>query len=223
MSSQLSPRATSRLAPPLAGQRGVVLFIALIVMVAMSLAAIALVRSVDTANLVAGNQAFKQGALNATDLGVATAMDRFSTAVVNSALSSDAATHSDLASSCYRASTFLPGELDERGIPRLLLDPTTAQAPFTEAFDTTYTAANNCSFTNTNGETVRYIIDRQCDSSVSGNAPTSGNCNLVSTDTHSGSDPSRHTGSESVAIYRVTVRVDGPRHTTSYAQVIFRP
>ena len=49
-------------------QRGVVLFIALIVMVAMSLAAIALFRSVDTANLVAGNQAFKQGALNATCL-----------------------------------------------------------------------------------------------------------------------------------------------------------
>ncbi len=220
MSSKLSARATSRLAPPLAGQRGVVLFIALIVMVAMSLAAIALVRSVDTANLVAGNQAFKQGALNATDLGVATAMDRFSTAVVNSALSSDAPTHSDLASSCYRASTFLPGELDGRGIPRLLLDPTTAQAPFSEAFDATYTAANNCSFTNTNGETVRYIIDRQCDAS---GAPTIPNCNLVSTSTSGRTDSDLHTGSESVAIYRVTVRVDGPRHTTSFAQVIFRP
>jgi len=57
-------------------QRGVVLFIALIVMVAMSLAAIAMFRSVDTANLVAGNQAFKQSALNSTDIGVAAAMSK---------------------------------------------------------------------------------------------------------------------------------------------------
>ena len=44
-------------------QRGVVLFIALIVMVAMSLAAIALIRSVDTTNLVIGNLAFRQASI----------------------------------------------------------------------------------------------------------------------------------------------------------------
>ena len=43
------------------GQSGVVLFIALIVLVAMSLAGVALVRSVDTNLLIAGNLAFKQG------------------------------------------------------------------------------------------------------------------------------------------------------------------
>src|ERR1700694_4797010 len=40
-------------------QHGVVLFIALIVMVALSLAAIALIRSVDTTNAVVGNLAFR--------------------------------------------------------------------------------------------------------------------------------------------------------------------
>jgi Tfp pilus assembly protein PilX len=41
--------------------RGAVLFIALIVLVAMTLAGIAIMRSVDTATLIAGNLAFKQG------------------------------------------------------------------------------------------------------------------------------------------------------------------
>src|SRR5438876_5372677 len=44
-------------------QRGVVLFIALIVMVAMSLAAIALIRSVDTTTTVIGNLAFRQASI----------------------------------------------------------------------------------------------------------------------------------------------------------------
>ena len=39
-------------------QSGVVLFISLIILVAMSLAGIALIRSVDTSNLIAGNLAF---------------------------------------------------------------------------------------------------------------------------------------------------------------------
>ena len=41
-------------------QRGLVLFFALIALVAMSLAALALVRSVDTSTLISGNLAFRQ-------------------------------------------------------------------------------------------------------------------------------------------------------------------
>lgn len=55
-------------------QQGVVLFIALIVLVAMTLAGIGLVRSVDTSNLVAGNMAFKQGATLAGDAGTEAAI-----------------------------------------------------------------------------------------------------------------------------------------------------
>ena len=44
---------------PRCRERGTIIFIALIVLVAMSLAGIALMRSVDTANLIAGNLAFK--------------------------------------------------------------------------------------------------------------------------------------------------------------------
>ncbi|MEO8411700.1 MAG: hypothetical protein ABI478_14125, partial [Propionivibrio sp.] len=199
------------------------LFVALIVMVAMALAAIALVRSVDTANLVAGNQAFKQSALNATDLGMAAAMARFDASVVGAALNTESATHADTAASCYQSTTFRPNQLDVRGIPKLLLDPAAVQSPFTAAFDTTYTAANNCQFANANGEIVRYVIDRQCDAATSGSAPANATCNVVSTSTPARSDADLHTGSESVPLYRVTVRVDGPRNSVSYAQLVFRP
>src|SRR5450830_1873633 len=50
-------------------QRGVIMLIALITLVAMTLAAIALVRSVDTTNIIAGNLAFQQSATNAGDIG----------------------------------------------------------------------------------------------------------------------------------------------------------
>jgi len=51
-------------------QRGLVLFIALIVLVAMTLAGIGMMRSVDTATLVAGNLAFKQSAAHSADEGI---------------------------------------------------------------------------------------------------------------------------------------------------------
>lgn len=59
---------------PRSRQGGVVLVIALIVLVAMTLAGIALVRSVDTANLIAGNLAFKQAAVMSGDRGTEAAI-----------------------------------------------------------------------------------------------------------------------------------------------------
>ncbi|MGB5079556.1 MAG: hypothetical protein WBO23_02300 [Burkholderiales bacterium] len=57
--------------PPMPrNQRGTMLIIALIVLVAMTLAGIATMRSVDTATVMAGNIAFRQSALNAADQGI---------------------------------------------------------------------------------------------------------------------------------------------------------
>jgi len=54
-------------------QRGVILFIALIVLVAMSLAGVALMRSVDTNVLIAGNLAFRQATTALGDNGIESA------------------------------------------------------------------------------------------------------------------------------------------------------
>jgi type IV pilus assembly protein PilX len=53
-----------------ARQSGVVLFISIIVLLAMSLAGLALMRSVSSGVLVAGNVSFKRAAASASDLGV---------------------------------------------------------------------------------------------------------------------------------------------------------
>ncbi|MDZ4203007.1 MAG: hypothetical protein U1C96_12770 [Gallionella sp.] len=55
-------------------QRGVVLFFTLIALLAMSLAAVALIRSVDTSTLIAGNLSFKQAATTSGDAGIEAAM-----------------------------------------------------------------------------------------------------------------------------------------------------
>jgi type IV pilus assembly protein PilX len=50
-------------------QRGVVLLITLIMLVAMTLAALAMMRSVDTSTMVAGNLAFQQTSFHTADVG----------------------------------------------------------------------------------------------------------------------------------------------------------
>jgi len=55
-------------------QRGVVLFFALVSLVAIMLAAVALIRSVDTSTLIAGNLAFRQAATASGDRGTEHAM-----------------------------------------------------------------------------------------------------------------------------------------------------
>lgn len=55
-------------------QRGVALFFALIALLVLSLAAVALIRSVDTSTMIAGNLAFKQAATTSSDAGVEAAI-----------------------------------------------------------------------------------------------------------------------------------------------------
>ena len=50
-------------------QKGIVLLVALTVLVAMSLAGVALIRSVDNTVVIAGNLAFKQSSLQVADRG----------------------------------------------------------------------------------------------------------------------------------------------------------
>jgi type IV pilus assembly protein PilX len=57
-----------------ARQQGMVLIVALVVLVALTVAGIAMIRSVDTATLVAGNLAFQQAANHASDKGIEQAM-----------------------------------------------------------------------------------------------------------------------------------------------------
>lgn len=194
-----------------ARQRGVALFIALIVLVAMTLAAISLVRSTDTANVIAGNLAFKQATLNAGDLGVEAAF---------TALPNIISTSLETALTPGTASYFYyptMRTLDANGIPtqQQLGDAGAATAIDWSAVPIATTAS---------GYDVRYVVERLC----LGPAPVNdiqGQCygNVPAT-AGSGSKKAGATvfsAAQSV-YYRVTVRVSGPRNTVGMVQAIIR-
>jgi type IV pilus assembly protein PilX len=72
-------------------QRGVVLFVALIVLVAMSLAGISMMRSVDAGNKIAGNLANRQGATHAAEFAFEQAIAQLRTLTSTGAASEDSA------------------------------------------------------------------------------------------------------------------------------------
>jgi type IV pilus assembly protein PilX len=190
------------------GQRGVVMFIALIVMVALSLAAIALVRSVDTTNAVVGNLSFRLASILPGNFAVEKAAAAlFPNADIASAVRiSDVQKYNDFPAENYFA-TRQPD--DARGIPNTLLKKT--------AFD----GAGLTKYTDPATSTeIRYVIERMC--SVAG-APAIGNCDLLPSKL-----PSGMTGGKGAIplprepYYRVTIRVDGPQNTASFLQAMLK-
>lgn len=177
-------------------QRGVVLFIALIVLVAMTLAGIALVRSVDTANVISGNLAFKQGMAPEADTAVEAAIVALSGPPPTLPAISP---NLDDSTQNYWATKQAD---DSRGVP-LQLVAASAGWPF-EAYSST------------TKNTTRYMIDRLCRTGTV--IPTEDDCSLASEDEKGGSQKDNKTGAESVPIYRITVRVDGPHNTQTYTQ-----
>jgi Tfp pilus assembly protein PilX len=186
---------------PAARQRGSALFIALITLVTMSLAGIALVRSVDTSNLIAGNLAFRQAALQATDAGVETAVNELSTIATSSQ-------DSNYPSGCATgACNYYPlmQSTDSRGVPTVI------------DWDTVPSATVNTDYA------VQYVIDRLC----TGTAPVTNiteNCLSESATTTSTAGTQKVGGtkftSSQMVYYRVSVRATGPRNTVSMVQVI---
>jgi Tfp pilus assembly protein PilX len=200
---------------PMRAQRGVVLFIALIVIVAMALAGLALVRSVDTNVLVAGNIAFKQGATNAADQGVEAARTWL---VANKSTLSDDQVVSGVTAyySNWQSTIDLTGN-----------DPT--KTDFNWGANALEVTANDGA-----GNRVRYVIHRLC--ANSNTTPSSTACVKVSsTSGGGGAGGGEYSGrygyerggasggfnlTATTVYYRITVRVDGPRNTTSYVQAL---
>jgi type IV pilus assembly protein PilX len=192
-------------------QRGVVLFVALIVMVAMSLAAIALIRSVDTTNAIVGNLAFRLASIlpaNASIEQAAAAL--FSDADV-AGLGAIPDKNNDLVAQNYSAHRV--GGEDTRGVPMVLQKKSTALT-LVKNFDATDsgTAATDTQ--------VTYLIERMC---LASGPPTTGNCDLVPPKGNPGNTiGDAESGGMSVPFYRVTVRVDGPKNTASFVQAMLR-
>ena len=196
----VQPRASlrgTRTGPRLPfSQRGVVLFIALIVLVAMTMAGIAIMRSVDTGNLISGNFAFKQATLQAGDNGANAAIAYLLANEYNGQLST---TNPSQGYSAFAYNA--PTEPDW-----------TSDAAWANAV----TAG-----TDANGNKVEYVINRLCDKP----GPVNGggiNCALLQ---QTGAAAGCTSGNDwfdckkpPMVLFRITSRATGPRDATSIIQ-----
>ncbi len=181
------------------------LFVALIVMVALSLAGVALVRSVESTTLVAGNLSFRQSAvpiaMSAVEQAIIDIVENQSTNVPNLDF--------DTVPKNYYASR-QPGE-DAYGIPLALQGNLAA-----------YPVAAQKIVDPASGNTARYIIERVC--LMSGQPAASWNCDLMEPKQAPGTTTGKIIPIQlpKVPFYRLTIRVDGPRATVAYSQATLR-
>jgi len=195
-------------------QKGMVLFIALIVLVAMTLAGIALVRSVDTANVIAGNLAFKQSTLQAGDLGVEAAVTVLP-AIIAGSVDTDLtpAASSTNPNYWYYATR---RETNTYGVP------TQKQAGAAGAAAAIDWSQLPIATTTAGGSVrVQIVIDRLC----RGPTPVIDLLASCFAEAGTGGSGSQKAGAAiftatPTVYYRLTARVTGPRNTVSMVQAI---
>ncbi len=188
---------------PMRRERGLVLFIALIVLVAMSLAGVALMRSVDTGTVVAGNMAFKQAAIMVADRGTQEATKWLADNSAGATLQS-----TDEARGYFSS--------------RPVVEP-----DWFDAASWSQSVALNGGAPDASGNVVRYVIHRMCtlpDTPYNGAVGSTPNeCALYFAVSAAAAGGSMAVGAPQFIgtpqlYYRVTTRVEGPRNTVSVIQ-----
>ncbi|MFO1413289.1 MAG: hypothetical protein U1F10_05145 [Burkholderiales bacterium] len=188
-----------------AAQSGLVMIVVLIALAIMALAGVALLRSIDAATAVTGNVAFSQASLlpanQAVEEAVAALFEKETISNVNA----------DMAAENYFA-TRQDGD-DARGIPAKLQSKSAA-ATLAKHLD------------GGNGNDIHYVIERLC---AKGVPATPSRADLVQYCDMMPPKPAGTTTMETdkielprVPLFRVTVRVDGPRNTVSFMQAMLR-
>ncbi len=179
-------------------QQGVVLMIALIMLVAMSLAGVALMRSVETAVIVAGNFAFKEAGVMVADRGIQEAARWVSSNSAGSTLYNDN-----------------PGQGYFSALPPT--DP--------DYFDLgtwSSSVVMDGGTPDASGNVVRYVIHRMCILPATPWDDPNQSCGRqTSRSTSEGGSKRRDAPlfeGPPILYYRVTTRVDGPRNTVTVIQ-----
>jgi Tfp pilus assembly protein PilX len=188
-------------------QKGLVLEIVLVVLIAILFATMGLYRSVDTSTGIAGNMAFKRDAENRAQVAV------------NEVLTwvEDNANYQDFIISGVDDPTnnFSARMLQTsaNGIPIILSGDA-------GVFDAAYTKAPTAQMDDDSAKMrVRYVIERMC---TRDGAISSEYCS-ASAGTGMGTQPGKNLGGASRPLLRVSIRVDGPRDTVAYAQAMIDP
>lgn len=187
-------------------QKGVVLFVAMIALVVLMIAAVALIRSTDTAQMIAGNLAIKRDLTHESEQAIQAALANFA---VGGTLGSELSRWGNVAAANY-SSTVL--STNAYGVPYSLLNVVV----------TGETAAYSP------GVTYRYVIDRMC--------PADGAPNLATAHCVTGSPPevaidafnplyNAEQGTprkNDGVVYRISVRLTDARRTQSFFQTTLK-
>lgn len=183
-------------------QAGAILFFTLIALVAMTLAALAMVRSVDTSNLVVGNIALKQGAIQEADRIMNTAFACLDSggALLPLGLESTVAT-------CNYYAFLQPDIVAPFGVPDVL----------------TVTPGINDPATN---NTSSFVIERMCTDPTPATPTITGPWNETTCvaspfgKAMSYTDRGKPAITPTQGLYRISVMVRGPRNVVSYSQMV---
>lgn len=182
-------------------EQGLVLIGTLFALVLLMLAATAMLRSSDISAMLAGNLSFQRDLTNQAERGFAAARKL----MASGALAAETTRESNLASSNYAAARLTT---NASGVPKVL----TSESSYKDAG---YSVAD----ISENGVTVRFVIDRQC---LAAGAFNEASCEtFAGSSDASGSSWLRKPGAEKRPLYRVSVRVTGPRNTQAFFQSTF--
>jgi len=189
-------------------QRGVVMFIAIVALVILMLAAVALVRSVNTSTIIAGNLAMKQSATTSGDRGL-----------------TDAAVE---LSDIYNANLALDASLDSAH-PYNVLDvangyyPTVGTINLTDS--TPWGLITAPVVVDASGNSIQYIVERLCRPGAGVVLQTTANCLFdIAEAVIPEIPPEPNIGlllSGSRPMFRITSRITGAKSTLSYVQSIY--
>jgi type IV pilus assembly protein PilX len=199
-------------------QHGLVLFVALIALVAMSLAAAALIRSVDSSVLVAGNLAFKKSATMAADSSLTVASNFIRVADLNT---------TDATNGYYARLINDPAAVGYVDLSRdsAVWTDTGANAKSLQLTSATLNMGISADGTDVSGNRIRYVLQRMCRQD---GVPSSTDCLFGSSKSEGGSltDSCKKSGAgecdtqakSTSPQYRLTAHVVGPKNTISLIQ-----
>ena len=209
MATPMTPIASTR--GPRRRQEGVVLMIALIVLVAMTLAGIGMMRSIDTGTMVAGNIGFRQAAVATGDGGIETAITWLQ-------VNAGSLTADNTAMGYYSTrqdSLDLTGNKTEGGVDGVDWGGSDPTQPV---------KARVLGTIDTSGNQVYYVIHRLCSIPGLANLPTQSCATNSSTATGSTQDAPTYDNQGLLVAnriyYRITSKIVGPKNTVSFIQAV---
>lgn len=224
-------------------QKGAALFISLVALLAMTFAGLALLRSMDTAGLIAGNFSFRQAAQSVADIGLENALGALESAYIPAGRDIDQRCEvgqtSGCASNCASNCTYWAWYWDPN---QSAAHPCTNDTnPATGTCDNANGVSqrinwaniplNDVSFTALGtGFQYQYVIERLCDAGQTGSAIGPNNILqfCFSMDLQSGGNSLEARSAQLGAVnaskevaYRATIRITGPHNASTMVQAIF--